>query len=81
MERKAVGVDICMLREGDCLIAFSQKKIYDYRKLIEDKSSMKCSVVYGNLPSNIRLDQAALFNKGHSKILVASDAIGMGMNL
>ena len=81
MERKAVGVHVSSLREGDCLIAFSQKKIYDYRKLIEEKRRLKCSVVYGNLPSNIRLEQAALFNKGQTKILIASDAIGMGMNL
>ena len=69
------------LREGDCLVAFSQKKIYDYRKLIEDKLGLKCSVVYGRLPSNIRLEQAKQFNEGSSKILIASDAIGMGMNL
>ena len=69
------------LREGDCLVAFSQKKIYDYRKLIEDKLRLKCSVVDGRLPSNIRLEQAKQFNEGNSKILIASDAIGMGMNL
>ncbi|XP_066915135.1 ATP-dependent RNA helicase SUPV3L1, mitochondrial-like [Clytia hemisphaerica] len=78
---KNIVQNIKRLKEGDCLVAFSQKKIYDYRKLIEDRLGLKCSVVYGRLPSNIRLEQAKQFNEGHSKILIASDAIGMGMNL
>lgn len=69
------------LRTGDCVVAFSQKRIYDFRKFIEEKKGWKCSVVYGKLPSNIRLEQAQLFNQGRNKILIASDAIGMGMNL
>lgn len=80
IESKSVP-NIRSLREGDCLISFSQKKIYNFRREIEDRHNLKCSVVYGRLPSSIRLEQAKRFNDGQSKILIASDAIGMGMNL
>lgn len=39
--------------------------------------------MYGNLPPETRVGQAALFNdpKSPYDVLVASDAIGMGLNL
>lgn len=73
--------DLRNLQKGDCLVAFSQRKIYDYRDQIEALTSFKCSVVYGGLPSNERLKQAEKFNNGKSDVLVATDAIGMGLNL
>lgn len=43
----------------------------------------RCCVVYGQLPPETRSQQARLFNDPTSgyDILVASDAIGMGLNL
>lgn len=40
-------------------------------------------MVYGALPPDARRQQAALFNEASSShnVLVASDAIGMGLNL
>lgn len=73
--------DLKSLKKGDSLIAFSQKNIYHLRNVVEKQTGLKCAVIYGNLPSNIRFDQAKQFNDGDCDILVASDAIGMGMNL
>ena len=44
---------------------------------------MKCCVVYGSLPPETRAEQAEVFNDVNSgyNVLVASDAIGMGLNL
>lgn len=69
------------VKPGDCIIAFSQRDIYKLRSFIEKNTNFKCAVIYGNLPSNVRLDQATQFNSGQRDVLVASDAIGMGMNL
>ena len=68
---------------GDCVVAFSQRKIYNIRNQIESITGLKCSVIYGNLPPAIRLEQAKSFNenRGDADVLVASDAIGMGINL
>ena len=62
-------------------MSFSQKDIYLLRTAIEKKSGLKCAVIYGNLPSNIRCEQAEKFNDGECDVLIASDAIGMGLNL
>ena len=43
----------------------------------------KCCVVYGSLPPETRAQQARIFNTEGSgyDVLIASDAIGMGLNL
>lgn len=43
----------------------------------------RCCVVYGALPPETRTQQAKLFNEQDNgyDVLVASDAIGMGLNL
>ena len=42
---------------------------------------MECSVIYGALPYDVRHRQAELFANGTTEVVVATDAIGMGMNL
>lgn len=75
------SLDLPSLQKGDCLIAFSQKKIFNLRLVVERATKLKCAVIYGNLPSNVRFDQARQFNDGLCDVLIASDAIGMGLNL
>ena len=75
------SIDLSSLQRGDCVVAFSQKKIYSLRQEIERGTKLKCAVIYGNLPANVRFDQARQFNDGLCDVLIASDAIGMGMNL
>lgn len=71
------------IRKGDCIVTFSRRKIYGYKKEIESKGGHLCSVVYGSLPPETRTRQATMFNDTTSEfdVLVASDAIGMGLNL
>ncbi|CAM9551656.1 unnamed protein product, partial [Phaeothamnion confervicola] len=72
------------VRPGDCVVAFSRADIFAIRREIEATTPFKCCVVYGQLPSETRSQQARLFNQGPESgydVLVASDAIGMGLNL
>ncbi|XP_074292328.1 ATP-dependent RNA helicase SUV3, mitochondrial [Silene latifolia] len=71
------------IKEGDCLVSFSRRGIYDFKRRIESAGQHLCSVVYGSLPPETRTRQATLFNDAASElnVLVASDAIGMGLNL
>ena len=68
---------------GDCVVAFSRKEIFRIKEEIERKLNMKCAMVYGALPPETRAMQADLFNDPNSgyDVIVASDAIGMGLNL
>ena len=71
------------IQRGDCIVAFSRKDIFAYKQLIEQKTGLRCAVAYGKLPPEVRAEQALLFNKpdGDYAVMVASDAIGMGLNL
>jgi ATP-dependent RNA helicase SUPV3L1/SUV3 len=44
---------------------------------------LKCSIIYGGLPPEVRRQQSLQFNNSNTsnRILVATDAIGMGLNL
>mmetsp|Transcript_22883 Transcript_22883/g.60156 ORF Transcript_22883/g.60156 Transcript_22883/m.60156 type:complete len:214 (+) Transcript_22883:1787-2428(+) len=71
------------VRKGDCIVAFSRQDIFRIRESIERLTPFKCCVVYGQLPPETRSKQAHLFNNDDTgyDVLVASDAIGMGLNL
>lgn len=83
VERKALMGDLKLLRPGDCLIAFSKKDLFDWKVEIEKHRAEKCAIIYGALPPESRSKQANSFNDPDSDIhfLVASDAVGMGLNL
>ncbi len=49
---------------------------------VEAQTGLRAAVVYGALPAETRRAQARLFNDPSSaaKVLIASDAVGMGLN-
>lgn len=75
--------DYSKIQPGDCIVAFSRADIFSIRRQIERLTPYKCSVIYGALPPETRSTQARLFNEDNTgyDVLVASDAIGMGLNL
>lgn len=68
------------VRQGDALIAFSKKSVLDVAGRLEEVG-INASVIYGSLPPEIRRRQMHLFHKKKTKVVVATDAIGMGLNL
>ena len=75
--------DLKQLRKGDCVVAFSRAMLHELKKEIVKVTGKKVAVVYGSLPPETRAQQAKLFNDPDNDydILVASNAIGMGLNL
>ena len=71
------------LRKGDCVVSFSVIGIHAMKRQIEIDTGRRVAIVYGGLPPETRAQQAALFNDPSNDydFLVASDAIGMGLNL
>ncbi len=65
---------------GDALIAFSKKNVLAIAATLESRG-IKASVIYGNLPPQTRQEQVRLFTEGVNQVVVATDAIGMGINL
>jgi ATP-dependent RNA helicase SUPV3L1/SUV3 len=74
---------LAALRPGDCVVGFSRQRLHELKGEIEAATSLRCCVVYGSLPPAVRQEQARLFNDADSgySVLVASDAVGMGLNL
>ncbi|PTU25307.1 hypothetical protein P175DRAFT_0498425 [Aspergillus ochraceoroseus IBT 24754] len=75
--------DLKNLQKGDCIVAFSRLGIHALKADIEKTTGRRAAIVYGSLPAEIRTQQARLFNDPDNDydFLVASDAIGMGLNL
>ena len=99
------------LRRGDCLIAFSRRRLFELKREIDSTTPHRTSIIYGGLPPDARREQARLFNQSQGAdeaklvqeaeeafneepppvvddpkandygVLVASDAVGMGLNL
>lgn len=82
-EKKSLENDIKNIRKGDCVVAFSRNRIFSLRERVEAKTGLRCAVVYGKLPPEIRSRQAELFNDPANEhdVIIGSDAIGMGLNL
>ncbi|KAJ3028344.1 UNVERIFIED_CONTAM: RNA helicase [Siphonaria sp. JEL0065] len=83
IEKKGFHGSFSNVRPGDCIVTFSRRNIFALRKKIESYGQVKAAVIYGGLPPETRAEQAKLFNDPNSgyTVLVASDAIGMGLNL
>ena len=67
------------IKEGSAIIAFSRRDVLRLKQ--ELSANFKVSVVYGNLSPEVRREEARRFRAGETQILVATDAIAMGMNL
>lgn len=83
VEAKTLLGDLRNVRPGDCIVAFSRREIFEVKLAIEKFTKYRCCVIYGALPPETRRQQANLFNDENNEfdVLVASDAVGMGLNL
>lgn len=68
------------LQKGDAIIAFSRKDVLTFSARIRQWGFTVASI-YGALSPEVRRTESERFNLGHADILVATDAIGMGLNL
>jgi len=68
------------IRDGDALIVFSRKSVMGLASFLS-RYGINAAVIYGALPYEARREQVKLFNSGERKVVVATDAIGMGLNL
>ncbi|KZL71608.1 ATP-dependent RNA helicase SUV3 [Colletotrichum tofieldiae] len=81
--KESLGNDLTKLEKGDAIVAFTRVNLHGLKNAIEEATGRRCAIVYGSLPPETRAQQAALFNDPDNDydFLVASDAIGMGLNL
>jgi ATP-dependent RNA helicase SUPV3L1/SUV3 len=67
------------IQKGTALIAFSRKDVLMYKSKLQ--KFHKVSIIYGNLSPEVRREEARRFREGETDVLIATDAIAMGLNL
>ncbi len=65
---------------GDALIVFSRKSVLAVAAELERKG-IRPSLIYGALPPASRREEVRRFVEGETSVVVATDAIGMGLSL
>lgn len=68
------------VRPGDACIVFSKRDVHAAAAELHE-AGRSCCVVYGALPHAVRRAEACRFREGAAEVVVATDAIGMGLNL
>ncbi|MFZ7942667.1 MULTISPECIES: helicase-related protein [Bacillaceae] len=78
VENKEFHIKHC--KRGDALICFSRRRVLETASRLQN-DGYSVSMIYGSMPPETRKKQIEQFNKGKTKVIVATDAIGMGLNL
>lgn len=68
------------VKRGDALIAFSRREVHSVRDTVLARG-LTAAVIYGALAPDVRRREAERFATGEADVVVATDAIGMGLNL
>ena len=67
-------------KKGDALVCFSRRQVLETASRLQ-RNGHSVSMIYGSMPPETRKRQIELFNRGKTSVVVATDAIGMGLNL
>lgn len=73
-------VTIYEVQKQDIVVAFTRKNVLTIAAQLR-KRGLSVSVIYGSLSPEVRKKQSELFLNGTHDVVVATDAIGMGLNL
>ncbi|SHG66261.1 helicase-related protein [Massilia sp. CF038] len=68
------------IQRGDAVIAFSRREVLMWRDMITEMG-LSVATVYGNLAPEVRRAQAERFRDGTADVVVATDALAMGLNM
>ncbi len=68
------------IQEKDALIVFSKRSVLAVAAELQ-RQKISASVIYGKLPYDVRMNEVRKFTSGETKVVVSTDAIGMGLNL
>jgi len=79
LELLSHATPVAQIKPATAVIAFSRKEVLQLKQQLTQH--FRVSVVYGNLSPEVRREEARRFREGETEVLVATDAIAMGLNL
>ncbi|MBD5654075.1 MAG: RNA helicase [Candidatus Eremiobacteraeota bacterium] len=74
------AIALVELRPGDAVVAFSRNGVVELQGQIR-RNGRSTAAIYGSLSPAVRRREAERFRTGEADVLVATDAIGLGLNL
>ncbi len=74
------AVGLAAVTDADAVVAFSRREIFALREQLVARGRT-VAVIYGALGPEVRRAEGRRFREGGAPTLVATDAIGMGLNL
>ncbi len=78
--RVVPAVPLTELRRGDAVVGFSRNSVIELQGEIA-RLGFSSAAIYGSLSPLVRRREAERFRSGAADVLVATDAIGLGLNL
>jgi len=78
--RVAPAITMEELRPGDAVVGFSRNSVIELQGEI-GRRGFSSAAIYGSLSPLVRRREAERFRSGAADVLVATDAIGLGLNL
>ncbi len=78
--RVVPAVPLTALRPGDAVVGFSRSAVVELQSEI-GRRGYSSAAIYGSLSPLVRRREAERFRSGAADLLVATDAIGLGLNL
>jgi ATP-dependent RNA helicase SUPV3L1/SUV3 len=78
--RVVPAIALPQLRPGDAIVGFSRKAVVEMQGAVS-KLGFTSAAIYGSLSPAVRRNEAERFRRGEADVLVATDAIGLGLNL
>lgn len=67
-------------KKGDAIVCFSRKRVLETASRLQNEGHT-VSMIYGSMPPETRKKEMQRFISGETSVVVATDAIGMGLNL
>ena len=74
------AIELGALKPGDAIVGFSRKAVVEMQGAIA-RLGFSSAAIYGSLSPAVRRHEAERFRSGQADVLVATDAIGLGLNL
>jgi ATP-dependent RNA helicase SUPV3L1/SUV3 len=74
------SISLRELRPGDAVVAFTRNDVVELQGQIK-RFGRSTAAIYGSLSPAVRRREAERFRTGSAEVLVATDAIGLGLNL
>ena len=68
------------VERGTAFIVFTRRDVHAVAGELQ-RAGYSCSVIYGALPYDVRRNEVKRYMAGETDVIVATDAIGMGLNL